>query len=453
MEGDVRHIRLPAWVSRETVHSSSTAVMLLGILAVAVAFRGFIGLVPTPAGSLATWITDGVTVVCAVIVVWGLLGRRPLRDPWFVYAFGGFVAVSLFFCVISPEPWTVKLIALRNHALYGVVALYATQYLTEWGAARVEAVLRWAGVAVAVFGIGQYFFRASLPDWLLKPIDSDLFGYWGTDIVRANGLVGNTIVYAAFLLLILAVWWVRVFTTSGSQRWVALGATLVVGGAVLATFSRMVMLLAIVLMVVAPMLVALRRGRRAILLTGAVIGGGLVVAAVSVLLIEPLRARVLDSWIIRELFSQGNASVTESTDLHFEMIQMALDHFVGSPLVGIGYGTQSSGSTFSVDGSVITDGAHWATLAEGGALLTVATLGFFAIVLVRLGRVWWKTGDLEAAGRALAAGLYLVAQFGAASFLNSGFYGKTPFVAFWILAGCALAVGVSERRVEPASPR
>jgi hypothetical protein len=84
MEGDVRHIRLPAWVSRETVHSSSTAVMLLGILAVAVAFRGFIGLVPTPAGSLATWITDGVTVVCAVIVVWGLLGRRPLRDPWFV---------------------------------------------------------------------------------------------------------------------------------------------------------------------------------------------------------------------------------------------------------------------------------------------------------------------------------------------------------------------------------
>lgn len=424
--------------------ASATASVLLSIIAVSVALRGFIGLVPTPSGNLATWITDVLTVICGLLVISEMIRRR-LEDRSLAYAFGIFAIVGFGYCLLSPESWSISLIALRNHVLYAVLAVYASQYLTVRGARRVESLVRVAGVAIAGVGVAQYALRAVLPIWLLKPADADLFGYWGTDIARANGLVGNTIVYAAYLLLILALWWVRVFTTERRQRWVAAFASVVVAGAVLATFSRMAIVLAACLLVGIPLLIAVRRGRRALLWTAGVLVGGAVVAGLSIAVVPPLRSRVLDSWVVRELFSQGNASVTESTDLHFEMIRMSLERFFANPILGIGFGTQTTGSSFSRTNPVITDGAHWATLAEGGAVLSIVTVGFIGFVFVRLIRVWWHASDLEDAGRAMATALYIGAQFGIAGFLNSGFYGKTPFVTLWIVVGCALVAGSTTR--------
>ncbi|RZI95830.1 MAG: hypothetical protein EOO67_01770 [Microbacterium sp.] len=426
--------------------------MLLTIVALTAVYRGFLGLATVGGTSVGTWVIDGITAICGVALVLALAVRqRPVASPWLLSSFGGLVAVSLVLCLVSPEPWGVKLLALRNQVLYAVLAVYGVQFLSAAGARTVEAIVRWAGLGIAVFGMLQFFLRAVLPEWLLKPADAGLFGYWGTDIVRANGLVGNTIVYAALLLLLLAMWWTRVFAAQGRTRWIALAATVMVCGAMLATFSRMGMLLGFAILAVTPVFAAARRGRRALIRTGGTLVGVALVGILVALIVEPLRDRVLNSWIVRELFSQGNASVTESTDLHFEMIEMALRHLQGSPLLGIGYGTQSAGSAFSTSSDVITDGAHWATLTEGGLLLTAVTLAFFVIIVVRLFRAWRHAPDHVDASRALAVALYVCAQFFIASLLNSGFYGKAPFVTFWIVAGCALVAASGAPRKPDAA--
>jgi hypothetical protein len=422
--------------------------------------RGFINLVPTGGTALATLATDMAVMIMALACVSAMIRGNWGIAPWLTVGIAVLLGVNLLLFPWSPEPLSQRFISLRNSVLYAVVAIYITTFANARAASLALRAVRWLGVFIAAFGIVQFALRGVLPRWLLEPTDAAIFTYWGTDIVRANGLVGNTIVYSAVLLLVFSVWICRAAAIdawrSGSEKWVACAASVIVGAAIVLTFSRMAIVLAAFIAVASVPIIAARHGRKRLLTVLAWELGLSTVVAVGVLATPALRDRVFSSFVFQDLFGGGNATVAASTDLHAQFVGIALDALHRSPWLGLGLATQSQTSLWAQSNPVITDGAILSTLAEGGIILLLATFALYGLGIVLALRGWLRSDPGPDPSAALACAAYVVSQFFIASTLNSGFFGKTPFVVFWVCFACALVVCVSPATtptVDPDEPR
>ena len=407
----------------------STAVILI------VFFAGFINIIPSPGPALATLMIDGLLVVMfiAFLVRAAVEGGRIRVDFWMA-AWLLLVAVYLVLLIQKGAPLAEQLTTVRSHALYAFIAIYiATAVRDRVELDRLLTIIMRLGVAFSIFGIAQYVLRAQLPAWLLASADTRVFSYFGTDITRSNGLMGNTIVYSAVLLLFLSLWAFK-FAQQPTFR-TALAAAIVVV-ALLTTFSRIAIVGAVLIGVLAILKMLGRRGMKHLvpgLVATAVLGTIVFLALLS----NPSTSQsISDSFIVKDLFGGQNASVQGSTAGHDAFTDFALQSFGSNPWTGVGIGSQSVQGATAVQ---ITDGANLAVAVEGGLALFIPWMLLIAAAVVATLSARRFTAEEY---RFLAVGLFvfIVYQFGAASLVNSAIIGKTPFLLFWATFGILMAL-------------
>lgn len=412
----------------------STAFALSVVLVLAASFRGFINLIPSAGVEVATLGSDLAVAAMAAILLIRLphLGRV---ESWMLFM-GLTFLVCLALLAAGPEPIDVALLAIRSLLFYPIAAIFGAFLVRKQRTAlKIVDLVMYSGLAIMVFGCLQYVYRSSLPSWLLFPSDTYLFGYYGTDITRSTGLVGNSIVYGTYGLLILALWLARACWKPSLITLLACGLSL---GGVLVSFSR-VSIAAGVGLAIAAAIVYMTRGRG----SGAAVR---VVAGVAVLAVAVLVAAsfgwldaVAGSFIVDGLMNSSNLTAAESAAGHEAFADAAMSIFQSHPVFGVGLGTQSVFSENARSSRIITDGFYYSNLVEGGLFLgvpLVCFLGSAAFGAIR------SVKPLRGEGW-IAAGLvgYMATQLLLAGFYNTGFFGKVPQVAFWVTFGAMIALG------------
>ncbi len=347
-------------------------------------------------------------------------------------------AVYLALMFGGTEPTALELTTFRNVVLYSYIAVFMAYTFDDRREidALTNLVLVLAGIS-SVFGILQAVLGNRLPLWLLRPRDAEVFGYFGTDITRSNGLIGNTIVFATYLTLMIALTFAK-YMVRPQKRLIVLGVILL--AAVYTTFSRAAIVGAAV--VVALTFVLSRRDvlRAAVRLVAILIATSAV--AFAIYAIPAARLAAANSFLYQQLFLGNNASVQGSNAGHALDIALGVQQFNQSPAIGVGLGSQSQISTLSDFGISITDGAFWSRLAETGLLGMGAHIAVALTTIVFAWRLWRSSRRTNYL--ALAYISYASYEFAVAAFVNSGYYGKTPFVLAWAFFGLAVATGRTE---------
>lgn len=429
---------------------SRIAVHLLGGLVFAVFFSGFINLIPTGEFSLATVIIDACYLLLALFFsYYWIQNRRDIRfDLWMAFFLALVLVYGLLF-MWSPELLTDKILSWRSHVLYAFVAVVVPFVVRSFH--DVEKLLRLIctlGVSFAGFGVAQFLLRNVLPEWLLVSGDTHVFGYYGTDIVRSTGLLGNTIIYGHLMLLIYGVLFCRMLF---KFSWQVLAAAIITFSAVLCTFSRAAIAGAVILTFAALVFAAIyhRKRVRVNRRLGYIVLAGLA-AFVVLVSIPAVRTPAMNSFIVRGLFLGENASVQGSTEGHSDFWGHAFDVLQNAnPWLGLGIGTQSQGSNYSASHPVITDGAFIALFVEGGFVLLVTYSIFIAVCFVAIVKTWFIVSS-DFKFLVLALGLFFVYQFGFSALINSAYFGKNSFIIFWIVFGLLMAVArISKQQQTP----
>ena len=421
----------------------SPAYRISSVVLIAVFFAGFINLFPSPGTAPATLVIDGLLAVmfAAVIARAAKEQGRIQIDSW-MFAWLLLVAAYAVLALQGGAPIGEQLTTIRSHALYAFIAIFisiAVRSVRELD--RLLLLVMRLGVAFSIFGVLQYVLRGQLPMWLLASSDTRLFSYFGTDITRSNGLMGNTIVYSATLLLFISLWAFKLAQRPNIHSAVA---TAVVFAAIITTFSRTAIVGAILILLIALLKLLGRNGIQKLIpaLLGAAMLGAVIVLA---LFANPQTSRsISESFIVADLFGERNASVQGSTAGHDAFLDFALQSFAENPMTGLGIGSQSVATNTSVQ---ITDGANLAVAVEGGFFLFVPwvlLIGSAAVAALRARRL------IAPEYRFVAVGLvvFITYQFGVASFVNSAIIGKTPYLLFWGTFGILMAlvrVGRTER--------
>lgn len=422
--------------------------MLTKVLITAAIFMGFINLLPVPAGNYF----PAAIPINAIIIIMGFesivaLLRAPI-EFWMAAAFGVLV-IGMALAVGGPESLTQGFKSLRSLVLFTIVGIYISSTIRDIKAAVsiIDYTMK-LGVIIAGFGCMQFAFRNVLPSWLLYSRDAPLFSYYGTDIVRSTGLVGNTIVFSTLLVLVYSLWLAKAAWKPSLKGFIPVA---IVFTAVLTTFSR-VQIFCMVVITLIIFAVALKRAgifrslsksskpRLVITLTSALVAvyaGSLVFR---------------DTFLWRGLFKGQNASAVASAADHLHVRAVAFDILSNNPLLGLGLGTQSQSSDNAIDNFVITDGFHFATLAEGGLVLFIS-VAIFLVSITKRTVVAYSTTPTELKFIPLALCAYLFTQLAIAGFFNTGFYGKTPYLIMWVIYGAALVISRSSANMNNVKER
>lgn len=434
------HAEMNRFIGKRPRRWTSTESVISAVLVIVVFFSGFINLVHIGTFYLATVLVDGLTLI---MILWMVVGGSLASvrvESWLVSLLLVTVSMAVLF-LNGQESASLKFLTIRSEILYASAGVFIVSTVSSRsGALHLISLIRWLGLIFAVFGIIQFLLRSSLPRWLLYTSDTQLFGYYGTDLTRSTGLLGNTIVYSAVLLLVLSLWTFHaVFRTSA----LSIVPLIVLVCAIFTTFSRIAIACAVLLIIFAGVYWLRKRGAPGLItLIGGFLVGGLFIIAF------PLSIQSLsDSFLVSNLFGGLNPSVRASTDLHTSQVSEALSLFREHPILGLGLGTQDESSIHALTSVVITDGAIWAVLVEGGLILLVP---FFILFLSMLTRVIgaMRSEDEEVKSIALALCFYLLLQVGVASWLNSAIFGKVPFILTWVVFGCLVTVSRKRKDTE-----
>lgn len=427
-------------IARPPQHTrtSSTCYRIVATLVAVVFLSGFINLIPTGGFYPATVLIDGLyALMLGAFIVSIVRDRTAGRLPAWVAMF---VVLMLVYVSLFPngsESLYNKYLDLRSSVLYAFVAIFIVNTLrTREEALRLLNLAMRFSVLMAAFGVAQFAFRDILPQWLLVSRDTTLFGYYGTDISRSTGLLGNTIVFSTLLLIFFTLYVGKLVAKFRTRD---LAAALVLLAAIILTFSRVAIVGAGVIALATIVVVATRRSR----INAAIMGFVALLFATLTLLVVlvsgSLQTQITGSFIFRDLFMGGNASVQTSTAIHNRYIDEAWRVLGESPWVGIGIASQRRGSLNAEDSLVITDGAIWSTLVEGGLVLFTAYAIFLTTCVAAGFKSWRKarTANYAAAGFLM----FSTYELGVASVFNSAFLGKPPFIMYWVVFGVVVALG------------
>ncbi len=411
-------------------------------------FSGFINLIPAGALYPATVIIDGLYLAMFAGYLGAVLSQKGVRLNIWVISFVLLVAAYLCLFLNGGEPIYDKYLTLRNQVLYAFVAIFlSSQLKSRNDAVRLLTLAMRLSVLLAIFGILQFVFRNILPEWLLVSKDTALFGYYGTDITRSTGLIGNTIVFSNVLLLFFSL---HVAKLVQRFKIVDLMSAALLFTGILLTFSRIAIVGAVIISLALTAVLIFRKN----LLRAVMVGSTTVlIAALAAALIsasERLRSQIFDSFIFRDLFLAENASVQSSTDLHNVYIEIALETLRDTLWFGLGISSQNQDSINAESDVVITDGAFWSLLAEGGLFLFICYSLFLlccSITAVRSIRNLNNEQYLVLAFLAFSA-----YQFFASAIYNSAYFGKAPFILYWFIFGIVIAIGSLSRPLSEGSP-
>lgn len=340
-----------------------------------------------------------------------------------------FAVLLILKSILDVNDFTMRLLGWRNYIIYALPFIFFL-YLNR----NQRRYTEWITILmtlICLFAITQYFFRDVYPDSFTKlKVENIEFGFYGTNIIRVNGLIGNTIIFTGFSLIAGLLNINLYFYTRKILYAIGFMVCII---AMFLTFSRAAWVIGTAVVIINYMIVIRLEAKR-------LIGLSLAIILSCALGFNWLVANT-NSFIYRRLFSQ-EASTRGSDQIHTEQISSAMASLRQHPLLGVGLGTQ--GGSASVDTSIISDGWLLQAPLELGLPLTIV----FSFMLIgssiyglRMMRFNRRLHNVLASTTASAT-LY----FFMTGFLNSAFVGKTVYIIYFIILGLMISVSITQLR-------
>ena len=404
---------------------------LVSLLVGALVFIGFItNAVPWTSFNFGTLVVDILYVLIGGFAVLRIRSvdrerLKALRTPLILYA--AYSAWCLFLMFYGDNSFRDRVMGFRNNVIYPGIWIPLALLGRAVSFRRVASIIFYGGMASCVLAIIQAFFNAKMPELLLTLHGTDQhFGFYGTDIFRVTGLIGNPLVFSGF-----------------SSFMVLLGYMF------LSFEARRRARFLIWLPLIAMYYTYTRTSNVALLLTWGFAWSiwttiplwrrFIRIAFVLAFLAVMLFGGCFGPELFRQSFFFSRMSGTEltsqgSTEDHIEAAAKGLAAWAQHPICGIGIGSQGY-SVKDHTGTFGGDGAYLALLLETGGvgfILAFAILGWF------LWRMMVRFAASPRAGpsyRMYGALLLTAGYFAMASVLNSAFTARTNLCLYWILVG------------------
>lgn len=368
--------------------------------------------------ALIDLLLGGVVLVCVV--------RRGMRIEYLPSTLGllwllaAYAVALAAHSVLVPFEFGAQAATYRLIAIYPIlVLLTVSQGMCERRVERAAGFLLLCFGVVAGFALVQFFGSAVLPRSLLVLEGEETFGFFGRDVVRPTGMIGNTIVFSGFLLLGVALAVSRYLLRRDTS---SLAVLLLILSANVVAFSRASLLAALG---ICGVVYVLHRGMRVrtILMLG-VFSGLLLIAFVGLLSSTFLYARLVNI----------DPSTQASTATHIREWLAALESIAAYPLSGIGLGSQ--GPSFGGE-KIITDGFWFQLAVEQGLPLAAFYLLCYLLppllVLAERRRVGGDRNPFLLAFPAVAGAFFFV------NLLNSSYYSQINHLLYWLMFSLAVA--------------
>ncbi len=408
-------------------------LMVLAVVLL-VTFRGFID-------NFLGYGTVLVDIWFAALLVWSIFAvvtgrvcqRRGKLILYCYLCWWVLCLLTAFFQVISGRTTLYDAaIGVRNNNIYTLLFFVIALRMDGRGVRLIYHVFVNCGVLICVFAIVQFLLRNVLPESLLVLNGEDVFGLYGTDLIRVTGLMGNTIIFGGYAIILFALVWAELVYTKFSSP-LLLGKLIIIAAANFLTFSRASVVGMVVIAFAQFILYGCthRKARKYLAISAA----ALCVLAVFVVVF------FWDSTIIQRLFNL-NSDWTEGSDAgHFQMICDALVAVGQNWVFGRYLGDVST---------VITDGAIWTYLVEWG----VPTFLVYALLILMLCIfALRKCKSRNPFTASVANGffgmcLYMVGF----SLINSAYNARSVLVFFWMIAGMLFVADTERKSVPLAMP-
>lgn len=396
----------------------------------------------TANGFIANFISpsiNSITIDLLILINFTLLFYKHPDDLGFIkyhyfliFTFFFYIAWCFLLVLLGVNPLIEKILGFRNSTIYLIFPLLVISLIREKNSSiKIFKYINFCGAFVSIFGITQYAFSSNLPRTFLAVGDDQLFGFFGSSLIRPTALLGNTIIYSGAVVIS--------FVTSlsmyiGTKKNLYLLFSFISLLAAYASYSRS----AIAGLVVCALLTALLYMENIYQSLKAIIP---MIGFFSVLiLLYSFFAPDSFGFILSRMLSQE--STTESSDLvHLIEISTAVELAADNFLFGIGLGTQGQSGYSGL--KVITDGFWWQLVLETGF---VGALLYLLIVLYIFIRIYKSRFQLAAPERyILVAPMVLLIYFHTASFINSSILGRFNFFSLWLLCAIGLKFTTKSR--------
>ncbi len=333
------------------------------------------------------------------------------------------IVISLAFVIpvfLNNGPSIERILGYRNYIFYMMVYFFIQPYLSSNNIHKfLVSSLMVLGFIVAVFSIIQGIFASYLPIDLLVLAGEDTFSFYESDIVRTTALIGNTIIFGIFLLVILQLY-IRHYLLLKSE--IVFFGSLVIVIAIVLTYSRAA-IAGCALTIILQNYCFGKFNIKKIIMTVILIA----VTTISYLSFSP------DYFLFRRLIGTEVSSYY-STVVHLEEIRNSLDVIKDNPLAGIGLGSQGKSSRSE---KIITDGFWFQLFLEMGiplSLLYLLNIYLCTRIALTRSRMTLNPYVKIASDSFLCMSILLFFL----NFFNSAFSSPIVYLIYWTIFGLAI---------------
>lgn len=320
------------------------------------------------------------------------------------------------------------LLSYRNDILYfiPVFLFLSTKFVVDIN--KLYLVIVRSGTILCAYAIFQFIGRGWLPKQFLVPLGEVIFDLSGTDIIRVNGLIGNTIIFSGYVnllfSLILAKLW---YENKNKELYFELMVVIIAN---LFTFSRasnagMFLIFIVQFILFIKFDVTLSKIKILVILL-----------FVLILLLTLSFPYLQDTILFERIFNSNSVWNVGSDNGHIADIIRALEAIIDNPILGVGAGTVGYSST--LENQIVQDGSFWIYLVEWGIFLNCLYWMLIFIILYtvyknllfsKMKRLY--TGHWGISG--LSINIYLIML----SFVNSQYSARNVLILNSIILGCS----------------
>ncbi|WP_181305433.1 O-antigen ligase [Rufibacter sp. XAAS-G3-1] len=331
---------------------------------------------------------------------------------------------KIFF--IDENPVRERVLGLRNNLIYCLPVVYIPLLLQkEKHIAKSIQILLTAGLVLCVFAVFQYTFASRLPLSFLALRGEGTFHFYEQEITRPTALIGNTIIFASFTLLLSSLFFTKYITYRKKLYLIFMALILMVN---VMTFTRATL---VGFVLSGGIILALYYGRFTLLYTIKLLV--VLTTFLSVMLLVGYHYK--DTFLVRRMTGREMSTIS-SNEGHFSMIDNAVAYLKEHYLAGSGIGSQ--GPSGDPEKVLITDGYWFQLFLENGAILGLLYLAFYLLCFFYALQAFLKTDNILLKQLCLAF-LGISAYYYGASFINSAFIGRVNFILYWMLFGFIMA--------------
>lgn len=404
---------------------------LVSLLVCALVFIGFItNAVPWTSFNFGTLVVDILYVLIGGLSVLRIRSvdrerLKAMRTPLVLYVV--YSAWCLFLMFYGDNSFRDRVMGFRNNVIYPGIWIPLALLGRAVSFRRVASIIFYGGLVACVLAIVQAFFSDRMPELLLTLHGTDQhFGFYGTDIFRVTGIVGNPLVFSGFSSFMVLLGYMFLSFEARRRARFLIWLPLI---AMYYTYTR-----------TSNVALLLTWGFAWCIWTAIPLWRRFVrIAFVLAFLVIMLFGGCFGPELFRQSFFFSRMSGTEltsqgSTEDHIESAVKGLAAWAQHPFCGIGLGSQGY-SVKDHTGTFGGDGVYLALLLETGGvgfILAFAILGWF------LWRMMVRFAASPRAGpsyRMYGTLLLTAGYFAMSSILNSAFTARTNLCLYWILVG------------------